>query len=134
MKELLRFRGPMLARMARFGVVGVLGLIVNSVILFLAHGIAGLPLLVASPLAVEVAIVHNFFWNDHWTFRASGSSLWRLGKFNLTSVGGLLIASGVLYLLATRAGVHYLLANLVGVALATVWNFTTSLLWTWGWD
>ncbi len=122
------------ARMARFGIVGTLGLGVNSAVLFLAHGVAGLPLLVASALAVEVAILHNFLWNDRWTFGASGFSLRRLGKFNLTSLGGLLIASGVLYLLVTFVGVHYLLANLAGVALATAWNFASSLLWTWGWE
>jgi len=118
--------------MARFGVVGTLGVVVNSLALLLAHGVAGLPLVVASPLAVEVAILHNFLWNDRWTFGAAGFSLRRLGKFNLTSLGGLAIASGVLYLLVGYAGVHYLLANLAGIALATLWNCAASLLWTWG--
>ncbi len=134
MRDAARPWEPVVARMARFGAVGALGVVVNSLALFLAHGIAGLPLLVASPLAVEVAVLHNFAWNDRWTFRASGFSLRRLGKFNLTSLGGLAIASGVLYLLVAYAGVHYLLANLAGIALATLWNFTTSLLWTWGWE
>ncbi len=119
-------------RLVRFGVVGASGVVVNSVALFLAHGIAGLPLLVASPLAVEAAILHNFVWNERWTFGQPSLSLVRLGKFNLTSLGGLLITSGVLYLLVVYVGLHYLLANLVGIALATAWNFATSLLWTWG--
>ncbi|MHB0868800.1 MAG: GtrA family protein [Chloroflexota bacterium] len=121
-------------RLARFGIVGASGVVVNSIALFIAHGVAGLPLLVASPLAVEVAILHNFVWNERWTFGASGFSFLRLGKFNLTSLGGLLITSGVLYLLVSFVGVHYLMANLAGIALATVWNFATSLLWTWGWE
>ncbi len=121
-------------RLVRFSVVGALGVVVNSVALFAAHGIAGLPLLVASPLAVEVAILHNFLWNERWTFRANGLSLLRLGKFNLTSLGGLLITSGVLYLLVVYAQIHYLLANLVGILLATAWNFMASVLWTWRWE
>ncbi|MGE5618998.1 MAG: GtrA family protein [Sphingomonadaceae bacterium] len=129
-----RSRDLIWPRLVRFGIVGALGVVVNSVVLFVTHGIAGLPLLVASPLAVEVAILHNFAWNERWTFGASGFSLARLGKFNLTSLGGLLITSGVLYLLVSFAGFHYLLANLVGIALAMAWNFTTSLLWTWGWE
>ena len=125
-----RIRVPLI----RFGAVGAMGLVVNNSALFVAHGVAGLPLLVASPVAVELAILHNFLWNERWTFGASEFSLRRLGKFNLTSLGGLLITSGVLYLLVVDAGVHYLLANLVGIALATAWNFGASLLWTWGWE
>ncbi len=120
------------ARFARFGVVGALGVGVNSLVLFVAHGVAGLPLLVASPLAVELAVLNNFFWNERWTFGASGFSPRRLAKFNLTSLGGMVIASGVLYLLVAYGGFHYLMANLVGISLAVLWNFTTSLLWTWG--
>ena len=119
-------------RFARFGFVGALGLVVNSAVLFAAHGLAGLPLAVASPLAVEVAIIHNFLWNDRWTFGANDFSFGRLARFNLTSLGGLVIASGTLYALAVYCGVHYILANLVGVGVATAWNFGTSLLWTWG--
>lgn len=122
------------ARLFRFGIVGALGVAVNSLVLFTAHGVAGLPLLVASPLAVEVAILHNYYWNERWTFGAGAFSLLRLGKFNLTSLGGLLITSSVLYLLVAFAGVHYLVANLIGIGVATVWNFATSLLWTWGWE
>lgn len=120
-------------RFFRFGVVGALGIVVNSAILFVAHGLAGLPLLLASPLAVQVSIVHNFLWNDRWTFGAPGYSLRRLWKFNLTSLGGLVIVSSVVYVLATFWGVHYLVANLVGIGVATLWNFTLSMLWTWRW-
>jgi len=117
---------------ARFGVVGITGVLVNSLILLLAHGIAGLPLLLASPLAVEVAILHNYLWNDRWTFRSQGFSALRLAKFNLASLGGMVVASGTLYLLAERWGFPYLLANLVGVAAASILNFSASLLWIWG--
>lgn len=120
------------ARFVRFGIVGALGVVVNSSVLFLAHGVIGLPLLLASALAVEVAILHNFLWNERWTFGATDFSLVRLGKFNLTSLGGLVISLGVLYLLVACGRVHYLLANLVGIALATAWNFALSLFWTWG--
>lgn len=121
-------------RFVRFGIVGSLGVVVNSAMLFLAHGVIGLPLLLASGLAVEVAIFHNYLWNERWTFRATSFSLSRLGKFNLTSLGGVLITLSVLYLLVEYWQFHYLLANLFGIALATIWNFTLSLLWTWGWE
>ncbi len=119
-------------RFLRFGLVGLLGVAVNSAVLFVAHGVVGLPLAFASVLAVEVAILHNYLWNDRWTFGYREFSLARFGKFNLTSLGGLLITTGVLYALVTYGRVYYLLANLVGVGLATGWNFMASMLWTWG--
>jgi putative flippase GtrA len=116
---------------ARFGAVGALGVLVNNAVLVAAHGLAGLPLLIASVLAVEIAILHNFFWHERWTFGGSRFSLLRLGKFNLTSLGGLIIATAVLYVLVTYFDIHYLLANIAGIGAATAWNFATSLIWTW---
>ncbi len=123
--------GSTSGRFARFGIVGALGVVVNNAVLLVAHALIGLPLLLASPVAVEVAIIHNFVWNEHWTFQASQLSLKRLGKFNLTSLGGLAITSGVMYTLVTYFGFHYIVANLIGIGVAMVWNFTMSLLWTW---
>ncbi len=128
----MRLASGLPKRFLRFGTVGALGVLVNSGVLFLAHGVAGLSLLLASMLAVELAILNNYFWNERWTFGTAQLSLWRLAKFNLTSLGGLLISLGVLHLLVTYAGMHYLLANLAGIAMATGWNFGLSLLWTWG--
>ena len=118
--------------MARFGAVGVLGVVVNNAVLLAAHGLGGLPLLVASTIAVEISILHNFFWNERWTFGSKSVSVRRLGKFNLTSLGGLVITTGVLYVLVTYFRFQYILANLVGIGFATAWNFALSMVWTWG--
>lgn len=121
-----------MAKLAKFITVGGSGVIVNSVALYLLHEHAGLQLIVASILAVELAVVNNFVWNDNWTFTPmQGIPLWnRFLRFNLISAGGLLITTGVLYAL-TQAGMYYLLANLMGISLATVWNFTLNTLVTW---
>src|SRR5687767_6577737 len=59
-----------LARPLRFGLVGLSGVVVNTAALWgLARG-AGLPVLLASVLATEMAILSNFLLNDRWTFRA----------------------------------------------------------------
>jgi dolichol-phosphate mannosyltransferase len=128
-----RIRRNRLARQfVKFCLVGGSGVAVNTVFLYLLHERLGLRLLLASPVAVEMAILNNFFWNNLWTFRATQVKLSRLAKFNLVSLGGLAITTGLLYLLAERyALVHYLVANLAGIAVATLWNFGVNLLWTW---
>src|SRR3972149_10808377 len=92
----------------KFSVVGATGVVINSLALFLLYQMAGLPLLVASPLAIELSIANNFLLNDRWTFQQNGHSMARFLKFNLVSLGGLVIAAGTLYALVELEGVHYL--------------------------
>lgn len=116
----------------KFSLVGGSGVVVNSALLFALHEWLSVRLLIASPIAVEAAILNNFFWNNLWTFRAGGTSLRRLAKFNLVSLVGMAITTGILYFLAEHYGLHYLLANLIAIGVATFWNFTLNLFWTWG--
>jgi dolichol-phosphate mannosyltransferase len=120
------------ARFSKFLVVGGLGVVVNTLLLALLYQLAHLPLLLASAIAVEASIIHNYLWNDRWTFARSSWALPRLVKFNMVSLAGLIITTGVLWTLVTYIHMAYLLANLVGIGIATVWNFAVNSRWTWG--
>jgi dolichol-phosphate mannosyltransferase len=119
------------SRLSRFVVVGGSGVLVNSCALFLLYQLVGLPLVVASALSVELAIAHNYVWNDGWTFGRTRRSLARFLKFNLVSLAGLLLTTTTAWLLVQQAGVNYLLANLAGIGLATMCNFVANAQWTW---
>ncbi len=121
-------------KLGKFTVVGGTGVIVNSIALFLLYDKVQLPLILASAIAVEIAIISNFYFNNRWTFKAKGILFSRFAKFNVVSLGGLAITTATLWTLATYLGLHYLFANLVGIALATAWNFAANLVWTWGWE
>jgi len=112
--------------------VGGMGVLVNSVALFLLYEVARLPLAVASVLSTGLAIVNNYVWNDRWTFRRGRFSLRRFLRFGSVSLVGLGITVLVLSLLVMRARIDYRLANLAGIGLATVWNFSANVMWTWG--
>jgi dolichol-phosphate mannosyltransferase len=105
--------------------------LINSLALFLLYGKAGLPLVVASAVSVELAITNNFVWNDRWTFGCSAPSWLRFVKFNLISLVGLAVTTGTAWLLVQQAGVNYLVANLAGIGLATACNFLANAQWTW---
>jgi putative flippase GtrA len=117
-------------RAVRFGVVGLGGTGVNLAALYLFHGLLGWPTLVGVLLASELAAFHNFLWNNRWTFGRRDASLGRLARFNLSSLGGLLLSVATTGVLAA-GGVPYMLADLVGVADGAVCNFAASTLWTW---
>jgi dolichol-phosphate mannosyltransferase len=107
-------------------------MLVNSLALLLLFQWVHLPLVIASVLSTEMAIVNNFCWNDRWTFGRTQLSIKRFAKFNLVSLAGLVITTGTLWLLVRHLGYYYLTANLLGITLATAWNFVANSLWTWG--
>jgi putative flippase GtrA len=115
----------------RFMLVGGSGVLVNSATLFVLYQVLGLPLICASAVAVEIAIASNFVWNDRWTFKRSGHAFSRFVKFNLVSLGGLVVTTGTAWLLVQRAEMNYLVANLAGISLAALCNFVANLMWTW---
>lgn len=115
----------------RFGVVGASGVVVNNAVLYALHGLLGWSLIPSSVLAVEAAIVNNFVWNDLWTFSERTKTSYRFLRFNLVSLGGLVVNTAVLAALVTFAGVHYLIANLIAIGVAMGWNFAANARWTW---
>ncbi|CDR08743.1 GtrA family protein [Streptomyces iranensis] len=115
----------------RFAVVGGGGVVVNTVVLFVLYHWAGLPLLVASSIAVEIAVVHNYLLNDRWTFAVATPSLGRFIKFNVSVLGGLGVNVLIVWSLV-RTGMHLLLANGLGIAAAFAVNFASSTGWVWG--
>ena len=124
--------GDMIARGLRrwlaFNAVGAMGVAVQLVALVTLTEAAGLDYRIATVLAVETAILHNFLWHERWTWRdrASGSpGPWtRLAWFNLVT-GTLSISANVVFttLYVSALGVHYTLANLLAIASCSLLNF-----------
>src|SRR5262249_1450552 len=60
---------PVTRRWLAFNAVGLIGAAVQiTVLAALTHG-ANLNYLVATALAVETAVLHNFIWHQRWTWR-----------------------------------------------------------------
>jgi dolichol-phosphate mannosyltransferase len=123
-------------RFVRFGMVGGSGVVVNNALLLGLVELLRMPAVPGAAIATECAIVSNFLLNDRWTFadvrRSSGRS-WprRFASYNLLTLGGLVLSVGAVGLLHGVAGLHYLLANLVGIAIGTLWNYSSNHHWTW---
>ena len=122
------------ARPIRFGLVGLSGAVVNTGVLWgLVWGL-GLPVLLASALATEVAILSNFLLNDCWTFRTAahqGNLVRRLLRFNGVALGGMAITTAVLVALTAHGHLPLLFANLLAVGAAMAWNYVVNSRWTW---
>lgn len=132
---------PELRRFLRFGLVGGSGVAVNMAALWLLHLQLGFNLGRSSVAAIALAIVNNFLWNNYWTFGARGIQTRRVLQFAAVSLVGMVVNVAVLHALVALGGwvaaavapeKLVLPSNLIGILVATGWNFLANARWTWG--
>ena len=120
----------MRGRFLRFNVVGVAGFVLQVGVLALLVYL-GAHYLVATALAVEAAVLHNFLWHERWTWRDRPSDgrgrlarLWRFHALNGTvSLAGNLL---LMRLLVGTFGLPAIPANLLSVLSCAILNFFAS--------
>lgn len=120
-------------RFRKFLTVGAVGLVVNQAGLATLHSILDVPVAVASPIAILLSMIVTFTLNERWTWhdRGTGRLVSRAAAYVPINVGGLLINWGILFYLHDEHDMHYLVANLIGAAIAAVWNFLLNNAITW---
>ncbi len=118
-----------------FCFVGAMGIAVQLAVLDVLIKRAGLHYLLATALAVEAAVFHNFAWHEHWTWcdRAQQDRRgWRkrLARFQL-STGAFSICGNAacMWVLAGIWQVPYLASNLASIAVCSTLNFLASEWW-----
>ena len=113
-------------RWLKFNFVGLIGIGVQLLVLALLKSGLHLNYLLATALAVETAVVHNFLWHERFTWRdrVAKARLAQFIKFNLTN-GAISIFGNVLLmrLFAGTMRVPYLAANLFTITCCSVFNF-----------
>jgi putative flippase GtrA len=124
----------LLQRWVKFNGVGAIGIAVQLTILGWLVRQAGLHYLWATAIAVEAAVLHNFLWHEHWTWkdrpsRTIAALLARLTRFHL--LNGAISLSGNLVLMRVLTGsmqVDPLGANIVAIIFCSLVNFGASEL------
>jgi len=119
----------LIQRWLRFNAVGLAGILVQLAALATLKQFAELPTLAATALAVELAVLHNFFWHERWTWRTHGTPglARRLLRFHLAN-GLVSLGSNLLWMriLSGSLGMHYLPANAISIAVTALLNFALS--------
>jgi putative flippase GtrA len=119
---------PAAQRVMRFYTVGLLGIGIQLGALAVFRYLFGLPYIMATVLAVEAAVIHNYLWHERWTWQSRvvvgeplSDRLIRFAKFNLTTGLVSIMANVVLTrLFVEKVGLPLLIANLLAVATASV--------------
>jgi len=116
-------------RWLKFNAVGAGGIVVQLAALAILKSVFRLDYLLSTALAVEAAVIHNYFWHERftWADRDTNSSCLRFLKFNgttgLFSILGNLLVMGVL---VGEARLNYFVANILTIATCSVLNFLVS--------
>ena len=120
----------MTAAFFRFHIVGIVGFLVQLGVL-LALEDAGLPIALATALAVEASVLHNFAWHERWTWAGmtTGTRRGRLARFHVSNGLVSLAGNTLLTTALTHAGVPLVLASLASVLACAAVNFATAHLW-----
>jgi putative flippase GtrA len=118
-----------LVRWLKFNAVGAIGVVVQLAVLTILKSGLGANYLVATAVAVETAVLHNFFWHERftWADRKSRARVKRLTKFNLTN-GAISIFGNLAFMkmFVGGLGMNYFLANLLSIAICSLMNFLIS--------
>lgn len=132
-------RSPRTIRLAKYILVGFLGLLLNESLLFLTTGVLGASYLLGGVVGRVVSTSVNYLINDRWTWSdygdsSSSSFAIRGVKYGLTRLVGIGIGLTALYIFVEYVGLHYLIANLFAVGVGLLWGFGTSDFWVWRTD
>jgi putative flippase GtrA len=113
----------------RFNAIGIMGTGVQLLLIFFLRTFFQLHYLVATLIAVQCSLIHNFFWHQHWTWKHSVStgrreSFQRFLRFNSTSgtismMGNL----GFTSILVQAVHLPYLACNILAIGGTNILNF-----------
>ncbi len=125
-----------LTKFLKFAAVGGSGSAVNLGLLALFVQVGGLNENLSVALSYQISILNNFALNELWTFRdnrtpGKKAAFVRIGKFILVSEIGWGINNAVFALMYNVGGIHYIVSEVIAIAVTTVWNFGSNILWTW---
>jgi dolichol-phosphate mannosyltransferase len=112
----------------KFAAVGVLGFIINTIVLEICVHMIGLSPTKGSLIGAEIAIISNFYFNNRWTFKErkieKGNVFRKFLQFNITSAGAMLIQAGTVFVGTLLFGhSYYRIFYLLGVSLGLMWNY-----------
>ena len=119
-------------RWLAFNAVGAAGVILQLAVLAVLVHLAGIHYLVATVIAVETAILHNFVWHQRWTWRDRPASsrraaVERLGRFHLLN-GAVSLVGNFAFMAALTGALRMdpVAANIVAITACSFVNFALS--------
>jgi putative flippase GtrA len=118
-----------IAKLFRFGVVGVLTALLQFSLLFLGVEILQVNSTLASCLAYVIVVIFNYLMHYSWTFQGEAPHGRTLRRYLLMVACGFLLNAVFMYVGTGLMSINYLLVQSLAMAIVILWNFVVSNLW-----
>lgn len=118
---------PRLLALLKFGITGTSGLVVDFCLTWLFKDEFHVNKFVANAIGFTAAVMSNYFINRLWTFKEKKAGIGKqLSAFVIVSLIGLLLNSGIIYVLDNLLLLNFYLSKAIAVLLVFFWNFTAN--------
>ena len=128
----IKYKKEVIHQFIKFGIVGLIGTIINLFILFLLTDLAGVYYLFSAIIAFFIAMTSNFILNKIWSFKEKINDEFRKkwGQFFIVSLAALIINLIFLYILTELLKIHYIISQAMAIVIAMIINFLGNKIWT----
>jgi dolichol-phosphate mannosyltransferase len=130
----LRF-GEDWARPVGFGLVGLTGIFVNTLFMWLFTSVIGLHYLISAAFGTAASTTWNFFLTEFWVFNSrqmKSGRVRRFFSFSALNVLALLARAPMIYAFTAFFGFFYLVSNLITLVILFVVRYLISARHIWG--
>jgi len=112
-----------ITKFVKYGVVGVLGLVVDMGVFYLMNKELGINYAVSNITSSTLAVIHNFILNSYFTFKVTDDKLKRFLSFYLIALVGMAISTGLLALFIDGLKMDAMISKLIAVFIVAFIQF-----------
>jgi putative flippase GtrA len=115
----------------KFGVVGIIGMIVDFSITWICKEKLKLNKYLSNSLGFCFALINNFILNKYWTYQQANQNINnQFLKFALVSLIGLAINNLILYGLNKYVKANFYFLKLITIGIVFFWNYFMNTFFT----
>jgi putative flippase GtrA len=104
----------------KYGIVGVLGLLVDMGFFYLFHEVLDINYILSNVMSSSLAVIHNFILNSFFTFKVKDKLLMRFVSFYLIALAGMVLSSGLLALMIDVVHMNAMVAKFISVMVVAL--------------
>lgn len=118
-----RFTKPGIISFVKYGIVGILGLVVDLGIFYLLNKVLGVNYVVSNFISSTLAVIHNFILNSYFTFKVTNHKRKRFLYFYVVALVGMAISTGLLALMIDVLKLDSMIAKMIAIFIVAILQF-----------
>lgn len=134
-EKIFKSKFSLLHQYIKFAIIGALGGIINTIILYTFTEFLGIYYILSSLIAIETSIIAMFFLNNELTFInkkiKTSDIIAGIFKSNIIRSFGIMINLALLFILTEYLKIFYIYSNIIAIFIASIFNFIGEKRFNW---